>query len=323
MDNSNKIIEEYISKLFEVQRARENQPLTEQELKEIALDAGMSEEDWQAAQEVYQDHIERAEGFLKYKNWSEAILEYKQALRIRPNDTQALASISYAYKMRWQEKSQNEDKENALLFARRCLQASPQNSQALIIVSELSKESGTTQLAKKPPVKQLAVGVMLMAIIGILGAFFLVQNATSDAEYEENYSNNDDFHTNTSREPTVTTTTDNLPEGMQFEPSSKANIEVKEKSTEFKKLFGNRTSHHAICSFKNAGTDALPRLKIEVTYFDNQATRIIQRDFNVIPEGGTPLKPGDTREYTIKQSFPQGKTQDNFRYYLIKIRKVQ
>ncbi|OJJ22546.1 hypothetical protein BKI52_07645 [marine bacterium AO1-C] len=320
MNDSNKIIEEYISKLFEVQRARENQPLTEQELKEIALDAGMSEEDWQAAQEVYLDHIERAEGFLKYKNWSDAIQEYKQALRIKPNDTQALASIAYAYKMRWQEKSQNEDRDHALVFARQCLQASPQNSQALIIVSELSKEKIATKTSQVSSSSQRTILIIVAAsIILLLAAIIFVQTGADQDEYRENQ---DYTLPNLSQEPT-TNTPDALPQGMQFEVSSNTRLSVKELASEFKKLFGNRTSHHANCSFENTGENAIKRLKIEVTWFDNKGTRIIQRDFNIVPENGKPLAPGHAKEYTIKQSFPQGKTQENFRYYLIKIRKIQ
>ena len=321
MEDSNKIIEEYISKLFEVQRARENQPLTEQELKEIALDAGMSEEGWQAAQEVYQDHIERAEGFLKYKNWSDAIQEYKQALRIKPNDTQTLASIAYAYKMRWHEKSNSEDKNHALVFARQCLQTSPQNSQALIIVSEFSKEklnatqSQASNGAKRTMLVVVAAGIMLL----LAGIMFLQVGVGVD---QENYPENQEYTPNLSKEAT-TNSPDELPKGLQFASSGTTNLMIKELSSEFKKLFGNRTSHHATCSFQNTGNKAIRRLKIEVTWFNNQDTRIIQRDFNIVPEDGEPIEAGQTKEYTIKQSFPQGKTQESFRYYLIKIRKIQ
>jgi len=322
MDNSNKIIEEYISKLFEVQRARENQPLTEQELKEIALDAGMTEEDWQAAQEVYQDHIERAEGFLKYKNWSDAIKEYKQALRIKPNDTQALASIAYAYKMRWQDQSKAEDRDHALVFARQCLQASPQNSQALIIVSELSKEKvSATSPQVSNATKRTMLVVVAAGIILLIAAIMFLQVANPDVD-QENYSENEVYHPNLSQEPTVNTS-ENLPKGLQVAPSGATNLTIEELSSEFKKLFGNRTSHHATCNFQNTGNTAIRRLKIEVTWFNNQGIRIIQRDFNVVPENGEPIKAGQIKEYLIKQSFPQGKTQESFRYYLIKIRKIQ
>ena len=313
--NSEKIIEAYISKLFEVQRARENQPLTEQELKEIALDAGMSEEDWQAAQEVYQDHIERAEGFLKYKNWSDAIQEYKQALRIKPNNTQALASIAYAYKMRWHDKSQSEDRTHALVFARRCLQGSPENAQSLIIVSELSKEEN---LAKKPQIKIKQTIFMAIAagIISLLVAVFFWQtgNIAEDDFAEKDY---------TTSPKTATNTFDDLPQGIKVTLDGNANITIEELNSEFKKLFGNRTSHHATCSFQNTGNQTIKRLKVEVTWFDQQGNRIIQRDFNVVPEDGAPMAAGQTKAYVVKQSFPQGKTRDDFRYYVIKIRKIQ
>lgn len=316
---NDKIVEEYISKLFEIQRARENQPLTEQELKEIALDTGMTEDDWQAAQEVYADHLERAEGFLKYKSWTDAIQEYEQALRIKPNNTQALASIAYAFKMRWQEQQQRNDKEQALEYARRCLQTSPQNAQSLIIVSELSKQTNHTPQAKsnnaKPKTKSMlmAGGVIMVGCLLLL-IWFNSANVTvntNDTIYEPATQNS---------EKTVEAP---LPTGMQFTPSDKAKLEITETGSVFKKLFGNRTSHHVTCSFKNLGQAPLHRLKIEVTWFDKNGVRIIQRDFNVIRSEDNALATRATKNYTIKQSFPQGKDQSIYQYYSIKITKAR
>lgn len=314
MNNSNKIIEEYISKLFEVQRARENQPLTEEELKEIAIEAGMTEEDWQAAQEAYQDHIDRAEGFLTYKNWSDAIAEYRQALRIKPNDTQALSSIAYAYKMRWVQHHQSEDQESALVFARRCLQIAPQNSQSLIIVSELSKQS-----ASKPPTNSSQIKTVILVAIAIFAvlAFFWFQVSSS-----EHSSNGEDFFPTSTEKANGTQESKPLPQGMIFSPSERVNLEVKEISSTFKKLFGNRTSHHVNCSFKNTGSLSIQGLKVEVTWYDKEGIRIIQRDFNIIHPTDSPLQPQAQKNYLIKQSFPQGKTQNNYQYFRIKVIKT-
>lgn len=314
MNNSDKIIEEYISKLFEVQRARENQPLTEKELKEIAIEAGMTEEDWQAAQQTYQDHIVRAEGFLVYKNWSDAIAEYRQALRIKPNDTQALSSIAYAYKMRWTQHHQSADQESALVFAHRCLQIAPQNSQSLIIISELSKQSVSKPLSNNSQIK--TVILVTIAVFAILAVFWFQVSPS------EHSSNSEELSPTSKERTSGTQKSKPLPQGMVFSPSDKVNLEVKEISSTFKKLFGNRTSHHVNCSFKNNDSRAIQGLKVEVTWYDKDGLRIIQRDFNVIRPTDSPLLPQAQKNHLIKQNFPRSKTQSNYQYFRIKVIKT-
>lgn len=313
MDNSDKMIEAYISKLFEVQQARENQPLTEQELKEVALGAGMTEADWQAAQEVADAHNARAEGFLTYQNWTEAIKEYEQTLRIRPHHPQPLAGIAYAFKQRWQAKQQPQDRENALAYARKCLQVSPENAQSHMIVSKLANEQSL------PPRKRRLKTQKLLLIFGLIAfgvcAWILFQNEEMTPA------------TQVPKPMTVSknidqTATKGLPDGLVVVPSAKGYLQVAEVKSTFKTLFGNRTSHHATCSFKNTGQNAITELKIAVTWYHKNGSAIVQNNFYVLKSGDLPLSAGATKEYVIKQSFPQGTSQEAYQYYRVKVARI-
>lgn len=309
MGNSEKMIEAYISKLFEVQKARENQPLTEQELKEIALDAGMSEEDWQAAQEVANDHNTRAEGFLGYKNWTEAISEYEQTLRIRPQHPQPLSGIAYAFKMRWQTTQNPQDKDRALAYARQCLQVSPENAQSLMIVSKLSKQHNTVPKPKVGfNVKQIALVAGVLAIVAML--WFNLQTEEAASNHQPNIK----------RE--LTTITTQLPIGLVLNELVEQNMEVKEIDSEFKTLFGNRTSHHSQYRFTNTGQSPITGLKATVTWYDKNQREIISNNFYVLREGDAAIAPKASKTFNIKQSFPQGIGKTVYQYHTMTV-KVQ
>lgn len=308
MNDSNKIIEAYISKLFEVQRARENQPLTDEELKEIALDAGMTEEDWQAAQEAANDHNARAEGFLKYKNWSEAVNEYAQALSIRPLDTQLLSGIAYGLKMRWHTTHDPQDRDRALTYARQCLQVSPENAQSLMIVSELSAQSEAKSI-KAPTSFNVKKIALVLGLVVVAGLFWF--NLRTEEAPPVNY------HETIANEPSTSTSSSApLPSGLVANNNGQA-LEIKELSRTFKTLFGNRTSHHSTCSFTNTGQAPITRLKLRVTWYDKNQREIVSNNFYVLKEGDQPLVAGATKEYTIKQSFPQGMSQQAYQYHLV------
>jgi tetratricopeptide (TPR) repeat protein len=313
MDNSDKMIEAYISKLFEVQRARENQPLTEQELKEIALDAGMSEEDWQAAQEVADDHNARAEGFLGYKNWTEAINEYEQTLRIRPQHPQPLSGIAYALKMRWQTTQNSQDKERALAYARQCLQVSPENAQSLMIVSELSQQNTPTTKSKSGfNAKQvpLVIGVGVLAVVALL--WFNLQPDQVAPKTQPSIQADTKEVTSSNTAP--------LPKGLVFQEPVEQNVGVKELSNEFKTLFGNRTSHHSQYRFTNTGQNPIAGLKATVTWYDKNQREIISNHFYVLKEGDATIAPKASKTFTIKQSFPQGIGKGAYQYHTMTVK---
>ena len=96
-DKENRILEEYVSKMLEVQKEQFEKPLTLEELKEIAFSVGMSESDWQASQQAMQQHLRNGKAHLKNKNWQDAVGEFKQAAAINPYQEDALYSLALSY----------------------------------------------------------------------------------------------------------------------------------------------------------------------------------------------------------------------------------
>lgn len=110
-------------------QAQRREKLTEAERKEIALDLGFSEEDWQAVLASFEGHLKRGTEFLKRHNYEKAIVELEDALIVQPEHTNTLAALAQAYLGEFQTKRRKVFKEKALQYAQECLLYSPKNQE--------------------------------------------------------------------------------------------------------------------------------------------------------------------------------------------------
>lgn len=141
MGDSEKISQAYIQKLFEIQKSYQSKPLTEEEMKQVAMDMGMTEADWTAIQESFQAHLDRGEGFLKYGNWEDAIKELEQAVTINPHHVRAMSLLARSYQSRWKKYGKIEDALRAHHLAQRCIESNPGHDEMLKLISELKKNA--------------------------------------------------------------------------------------------------------------------------------------------------------------------------------------
>lgn len=141
-------LESYIKKLLEIQDERNKKPLTSSDLKEIAFAAGLTEEDWQAIEEAFDDYITRGAGHLDHGNWNEAIHEFEQALSLKPSDIVANSGIAQAQYGLWKKSGDDELKKLALEAARQCLDVNPEHEESLRLISDINKEADRKKSVK-------------------------------------------------------------------------------------------------------------------------------------------------------------------------------
>lgn len=147
-------LEKFVERLVDIQHAQKEKTLTESDLKGIALEMGMTDGEWIEVQNIYNGHLSRAKGFIKYKNWDDAITECEQAIVLNPHEPDILYATAYSYFMRWEEKQGSKDKELALLHARKCLQVDPKYDGAFQLISRLrkpSRQQSYQQNVNQPP----------------------------------------------------------------------------------------------------------------------------------------------------------------------------
>lgn len=171
MTDPNKILEAYIEQILRIQQDRNRQSLSVEELEKIASDLGMSQSDLKLIESKFKDFLARGQGYSRYRNWDKAIEELGQAVLLKPLHIETLFGLADAYKNRWSEKGKNSDKENALLYAERCLQSDARNEGALFLVSQLNNKKSVRSKIKQRYIRLSIVlaFVFLTLALGYVG----------------------------------------------------------------------------------------------------------------------------------------------------------
>jgi LemA protein len=166
-ERESKIIEEYVSKMLEVQKEQFEKPLTLNELKEIAYSVGMSESEWQASQQVMEQHLRTGKGHVRNKNWLDAVTELKQAVAINPYHEDALYNLALSYHELYRKSGTELYKKEAKSAADRVLknQDSKMDAASIALLNEI-RNTETDHKNKRNRV--------LMIIGGVIIGFFLI-----------------------------------------------------------------------------------------------------------------------------------------------------
>ncbi|MCU0444236.1 MAG: hypothetical protein MUE85_04905 [Microscillaceae bacterium] len=146
----------FFKKALEIQ-AQRREKLTEAEKKEIAIELGFSEADWQAVLDSFQGHKNRGIEFLKRNNYEKAISELGDAFVLQPEDEETLASLAQAYLGLYETGRKSKHKAKALELAQTCLEYDPKNEQAHKVIDFFNpnKSSVSSQKIEKNELKKI------------------------------------------------------------------------------------------------------------------------------------------------------------------------
>jgi outer membrane protein OmpA-like peptidoglycan-associated protein len=137
MDSKKQYIQNFIQKITAVRSAHHNPFAPMRDLKNLAMEVGITEEEWNEILNIFMDFLDRGKNFVKHKNWSDAIEELEQAKAIEPNNEEVLYNLALAYENRWWEKRKKKDKELGILNAEKCLELNPQHPNSAKIITDL------------------------------------------------------------------------------------------------------------------------------------------------------------------------------------------
>ncbi len=171
-------LESYIKKILQIQREKKEQTFSNDELKNIALELGLAESEWEDIQKKVKDHVKQGDGFYTYKNYEDAIKQYQEALSLNPYQPELLCKLASAYQQKWYQEKKSDDKNMAIEHAQRCLEIDTTQEGAIRIISEIkTHESGSNSLQSKR--KQIVTITILMTIFTMLStglAFIFLHN---------------------------------------------------------------------------------------------------------------------------------------------------
>ncbi|MEM8611328.1 MAG: hypothetical protein AAGF93_04860 [Cyanobacteria bacterium P01_H01_bin.105] len=131
-----RIIETYIQRLLSWKK-----PITADQLSALATEVGLDSDDMAAVQQQAQDHLERGRNYLDFNCLDEAIDELTQAVTLDPLGFESLQALAYAYDQRYGKQKNAKDKKQAIALAKRCLEASPSDAEAVMLISALEYDA--------------------------------------------------------------------------------------------------------------------------------------------------------------------------------------
>ncbi|WP_299459272.1 tetratricopeptide repeat protein [uncultured Microscilla sp.] len=187
----------FYEKLLEIKDKEAQKSLSQQELKEIALDLGFSEDEWHLVEQKVEGHLKNGQSFLSFENWNDAIQQFEQALQLSPNNLAAIYGLAIAYRSMYHETSRANYREQAINYARVRLVNEPGHEPSIRIISELQKPSQAKSVTASPHAQMPATNagskrasIIVMASVFILfmaGAliFFSVQRASDEDKVYE------------------------------------------------------------------------------------------------------------------------------------------
>ena len=200
MATEDRSLENYLQKLMKLQYATETQhQFTEEELKNIALDSGLTEAAWQQSQEQARGHLQRGRVYLGNHNYDDAAQELEQAAALRPHDAEANFLAAQAFLYRGSRHQNSTDLDRSEYYLDRTISINPQHTGALRTKGELNDKRRLyqSQIQEKNRTNTLTKwgiigGVVVLLIVGYYSMYNsmvgLEENVSSSwAQVENQY----------------------------------------------------------------------------------------------------------------------------------------
>ena len=229
MSNDDKKLEQFIAKILEIQN-NNTKPLKTNDLRDIALESGMTDSDWNVISETFNGHVIRGRGYIDYKNWDDAIKELEQALTLNPYHTDVLYGLALAHKNLGVQNNNAANKSASEKYAKACLNIDPNYKAAIQLISELkTAPPPQTSIPKNPPktnihanqnTSKTIILVVLVFVVAFIFLWFLLSRSSVDSNIPENVlpivSENEQTMEQVSNPTNVYLVKDNQSEGINF-----------------------------------------------------------------------------------------------------------
>ena len=181
MATEDRSLENYLKKLMELQyNTSTEQQFTEEELKNIALEAGLTEEAWRQSQEQARQHLQRGKAYLGTHNYEDAAVELEQAASLRPHDAEANFLAAQAYLHRGGRHQSAADFDKSDYYLDRTISINSHHSGALRLKGELNdkRRVHTDEVAEKTRTNTLTKwGIIGGVVILLIAGFYSMYNS--------------------------------------------------------------------------------------------------------------------------------------------------
>ncbi|WCL81095.1 LemA family protein [Saprospira sp. CCB-QB6] len=178
------LLEKYVEQLLALQAQKQEAPLNLSELKEIAESIGLSESDWQEAQNTVRQQTKIGQKHINIGNFPAAIQALQLAVNINPLSEQALFYLAQAHQLQFAETGKKENLLAAQEYAQRVLQNNdPQLDAASIELMNTIKDTAEKQQRGKW--LRLGIVATVLVVLGLGANFYYFSSKQAILQEEQ------------------------------------------------------------------------------------------------------------------------------------------
>ncbi len=164
MSSFEKKLNKHIDKVLALQKSEEEKMLSLEELKEIDMDLGVTEEEWEQMMEKAKEEEKLAQNHFYYKNYKDAYTTAESAVSINPYLTQALILMADSALKIYETEDDDDFLIKAENHAKEVLKQSPAENRAVEILAILNKHKKTEKTQRSKMIK-IGGGIVVAAIL--------------------------------------------------------------------------------------------------------------------------------------------------------------
>lgn len=158
----NKTLEQFVQKMYNLSFSPGEKSYTEAELKEIALETGMSESDWEASRREFKKQKNAGLQHIAHHNYSAAVEVLEKAKALNPFDSDLQFYLAKAYKGKAETSGSQADYTQAEKYAQAAVAGGSGEKAVYSLMRDINKGKNLFRSKRK---KLL---ISILAVIGII-----------------------------------------------------------------------------------------------------------------------------------------------------------
>jgi len=169
MDYNEQKFQETLKAMVDATDEQSDRPLTLDELKELAISMGLTDEDWDKLLVEANQNLTTAEKHLSARNFVDAITAADKATAINPYIKNGNSILAQAYLMQWIDDNDEEKRNKAEYYARKEIKIDPSDKRAINVLSTVQNKKRIATEGNKIK-KYLMIGIGVVILLVIIGA---------------------------------------------------------------------------------------------------------------------------------------------------------
>jgi len=169
MDYNEQKFQETLKAMVDATDEQSDRPLTLDELKELAISMGLTDEDWDKLLVEANQNLTTAEKHLTARNFVDAITAADKATAINPYIKNGNSILAQAYLMQWIDDNDEEKRNKAEYYARKEIKIDPSDKRAINVLSTVQNKKRIATEGNKIK-KNLMIGIGVVILLVIIGA---------------------------------------------------------------------------------------------------------------------------------------------------------